>query len=401
MKLTVIGCGASSTPAIVGEIAGGRTGLVVAELALVDPDRRAVQTLGKQAQRILDEAGSSTALRTTTELEQGADGADAVILRLDAGGPAARRSDLTFPPAHGCLGHHTVGAGGIARALRTVPLALDIADRVRKVAGEQAWLVNATGPVGMVTRALLHARHRAVGIGGDGAEFAPWVAKVLGVPADVVSVQHLGAPQVNWARAVTITGPNAMMDVLPALLAEQADVLGDELGLPGALLRRTGTVPGYWLKYFYRPTETVAEQQDSTATHADDEEPGAAADGVRAVELVAALAGREPVEHQVTARNSGLLPFLAQDAVVEAPALVDSTGVRTLPALPLPPAMAGLIAQVTAAEALAVEAAREGSREAVADALLAHPLIGTYDLAEKLTDALLAENADFLPWAKN
>lgn len=425
MKLTVIGCGSTGTPALVEEIIGVRTDTEVREIVLVDPDRLRLATLGAFCQQLLDRADHPAKISTTPELERGADGADAVILRIEVGGSSARLSDLTFPLEHGCVGDDTVGAGGIARAMRTVPLALDIADRVRAVAADDAWLVNATGPVGVVTRALLQDKHRVLGIGGSGDAFAPWVAELLSVSADVVSAPRIGIPQASWARNILITGPNATMDVLPALLAEQADAVGERVGLPGALLRRTGAVPSHRLKYFYRHEETVAEQRDSPLTVDDAEraarllaEPAsadvedaavarllaagqAARDAADAVRLVAALTSSEPTEHTVTTRNSGLLPFLAQDAVVEAPALVNAEGARTLPSLPLPPGFAGLIAHVTASEAHTLDAAREGSRDAVADALLAHPLIGRYSVAERLTDALLAENQDFLPWAKN
>lgn len=408
MKLTVIGCGSTSTPAIVEVIAGELAALEVREIALVNPDRQRLAALGASCQQILDEADHPATISTTTEVEKGAHGANAVILQLHVGGDDAWRSDLTFPLEHGCVGHDTVGAGGIARALRTVPLAVDIAERVRAVADDKAWIVNATRPVGIVTRALLQDKHPVLGIGGESDAFRPWVADLLGVPAEVVTVQHVGVTQVSWARNVLITGPNAMVDVLPALLAEQAAVLGEEVGLPGALLRRSGSVPNYWAKYFFRHAELVAEQQDSPRSAEEDAPAGDtlaaepfAADGVRAARLVAALQGRAPIELPVTTRNSGLLPFLSQQAVVEAPALVDATGARTLPVLPLPATMSGLISHVTASEAHALEAARDGSRDAVADALLTHPLIREYALAEALTDALLAENQDFLPWAKN
>src|SRR5207248_6401370 len=108
------------------------------------------------------------------------EGADAVLVQLRVGGQAVRIVDETTPLACGCLGQETTGYGGLAKALRTVPVVLGIAERVRELAPE-AWIVDFTNPVGIVTRALLDAGHRAVGLCNVAIGFQRSFAKVLGV----------------------------------------------------------------------------------------------------------------------------------------------------------------------------------------------------------------------------
>ncbi|KAA2262379.1 6-phospho-beta-glucosidase [Solihabitans fulvus] len=420
MKLTVVGGGSTYTPELIDGIAGRRTSLAVDEIVLVDPDEQRLSIVGPFCQRLLDHAGHPARVRTTTNLERGAEGASAVLLQLRVGGQTARRSDETFPLACGCIGQETTGAGGLAKALRTVPVVLDIADRVRAVAGENAWIVNFTNPVGIVTRALLSAGHRAVGLCNVAITIQRWTSTLLGVEPDAVRLEHVGLNHLSWERSVHVDG----VDVLPTLLADHADGLAEEIGLPANLIRRTGTIPSYYLKYFYAHDEVLAKQQkekpraevvaeterELLALYADPAvvtkpeqlaKRGGAYYSEAAVQLVHALTGGAGAEqHVVNVRNSGTLPFLPDDAVIEVSSTVDSTGAVPRPARPLDAGIAGLISHVTAYEHLALEAALHGGRDRVSDALLAHPLVGQYATAERLTDELVAANRDFLPWAK-
>src|SRR4029078_296530 len=125
----------------------------------IDAERREV--VGGLAKRMLDAAGYDGTLAVTDELDRALDGASFVLIQLRVGGQQARLSDETIPLACGCIGQETTGAGGLAKALRTVPVVLEIASRVRELAADDAWIVDFTNPVGIVTRSLLDARHRA------------------------------------------------------------------------------------------------------------------------------------------------------------------------------------------------------------------------------------------------
>ncbi|GAA1263739.1 6-phospho-beta-glucosidase [Saccharothrix xinjiangensis] len=420
MKLTVVGGGSTYTPELVDGIAGRRTSLAVDEIALVDPNAERLAVVGAFAQRLLRHAGHDARVTTTTDLDAGLDGATAVLLQLRVGGQAARASDETFPLACDCVGQETTGAGGLAKALRTVPVVLDIAERVRAVAGEDAWIVNFTNPVGIVTRALLQAGHRAVGLCNVAITFQRWTSALLGVEPDAVRLEHVGLNHLTWETGVFVHG----RDRLPELLDRHAEALAGHIGLPAELMRRLRMVPSYYLKYFYDHDDVVRRQrteppraevvagveEELLALYRDVDvvtkprqldQRGGAYYSEAAVELVHALTGGQGAsQHVVNVRNGGALPFLPDDAVVEVPAVVDGGGAKPLPVPPVPPTASGLIAHVTAYEHLALDAALRGGRDRVADALLAHPLVGQHAVAERLADELVARNADFLPWAR-
>ena len=164
MKLAVVGGGSTYTPELVDGLARLGDQLDVAELVLLDPDTERLDVVGGFAQRILDERGATTQLTLTNDRVEAIDGASAVLLQLRVGGQTARAGDESFPLACDCVGQETTGAGGLAKALRTVPVVLDIAETVRQRAAQDAWIVDFTNPVGIVTRALLQEGHRAVGL---------------------------------------------------------------------------------------------------------------------------------------------------------------------------------------------------------------------------------------------
>ncbi len=420
MKLTVVGGGSTYTPELVDGIAGRRTSLAVDEIVLVDPDVSRLEVVGAFSRRLLEHAGHPARVTTTTDLERGVDGASAVLLQLRVGGQAARASDETFPLVCDCVGQETTGAGGLAKALRTVPVVLDIARRVREVAGEDAWIVDFTNPVGIVTRALLAEGHRAVGLCNVAITFQRWTSALLGVEPESVRLEHVGLNHLSWETGVFVDG----VDRLPELLTRHGDALGEHIGLPGSFMRRLGMVPSYYLKYFYDHDEVVRKQKTEppraevvagvekelldlygdvgVVTKPEQlSQRGGAYYSEAAVQLVHALTGGAGAEqHVVNVRNGGTLPFLPADAVIEVPAVVGGGGATPLPVPAVPPSIAGLIAHVTAYEHLALDAAVRGGRDRVADALLAHPLVGQHAVAEKLADELVARNADFLPWAR-
>ncbi|MBN0046362.1 6-phospho-beta-glucosidase [Streptomyces actuosus] len=421
MKLTVVGGGSTYTPELVDGFARLRDTLPLKELVLVDPAADRLALVGGLARRILARQGHDARVVTTSDLDAGVDGADAVLLQLRVGGQAAREQDETWPLECGCVGQETTGAGGLAKALRTVPVVLDIADRVRR-ANPQAWIIDFTNPVGIVTRALLQAGHKAVGLCNVAIGFQRRFARMLDVaPADV-HLDHVGLNHLTWETGVRLGGPEGE-DVLPRLLAEHGGAIASDLHLPQHLLDRLGTVPSYYLRYYYAHDEVVRELRTKPSRAAEvaamerellrmygdpdlDEKPellarrGGAYYSEAAVDLAAALLGGSGSPYQVVnAPNHGILPFLPDDAVIEVQAAVGRSGPVPLSVAPVDPLYAGLMAHVTAYEDLALRAALEGGRDRVFRALLAHPLIGRYDAADALTDRLIAHNREHLSWA--
>ncbi|MDH6584739.1 6-phospho-beta-glucosidase [Streptomyces sp. SAI-133] len=421
MKLTVVGGGSTYTPELIDGFARLRDTLPVEELVLVDPAVERLELVGGLARRIFARQGHNGRIVTTSDLDAGVDGADAVLLQLRVGGQAARQQDETWPLECGCVGQETTGAGGLAKALRTVPVVLDIAERVRRT-NPDAWIIDFTNPVGIVTRALLQAGHKAVGLCNVAIGFQRKFAGLLGLTPSDVHLDHVGLNHLTWETGVRLGGPEGE-DVLPKLLGEHGEAIAGDLHLPRTLLDRLGVVPSYYLRYFYahdevvrelgtkpsRAAEVAAMEEQLLRMYGDpalDEKPellakrGGAYYSEAAVDLAAGLLGGGGSPYQVVnTLNRGTLPFLPDDAVIEVQAAVGPKGPTPLAVPAVDPLFAGLMANVTAYEDLALTAALRGGRDLVFKALLAHPLVGQYAYAEGLTDRLIAHNREHLAWA--
>ena len=264
MKVAVVGGGSTYTPELVDGFARLRHLLPVEELVLTDPNQERLDLVGGVSERILARQGHPGRLVRTTDLDQALDGASVVLLQLRVGGQDARNVDETLPLQCGCVGQETTGAGGLAKALRTVPVVLDIADRVRARADDNAWIVDFTNPVGIVTRALLDAGHRAVGLCNVAIGNQRRVAEHLAVDPSRVDLDHVGLNHLTWTRRVLVDG----VDVLPDLLESGSGLLTPS-GLPLDLLRRLRVWPSYYLRYYYAHDAVVAEQQTAPSRAAE------------------------------------------------------------------------------------------------------------------------------------
>jgi len=418
LKLAVIGGGSTYTPELADGL--GRLAPGVTEVVLVDPDTERLAAVGPVSSRIMRAHGHQASVRWTTDPEDGIDGASAVLVQLRVGGQAARNRDETWPPREFCcVGQETTGAGGLAKALRTIPLVLEIAEIARRRALPGAWIIDFTNPVGMVTRALLGAGHRAVGLCNVAIGLQRYFASLLDVAPEAVTLGHVGLNHLTWERAAFVDGT----DRLPGLVATHGAEIADHVGTPRAVLENHGLVPSYYLRYYYFHDEVVKMQRESGSTRAAavaeieqellkmyadpdlDTKPellsrrGGAFYSEAAVALLSSLVSDTKDVQVVNVANDGTFGFLDDSAVIEVPAVIGAGGPVPVPTTPLPPLLRGLVAHMSAYEELAVDAALRGGRDRVATALLAHPLVGQYPLAEAMTDRLLAENADFLSWA--
>jgi 6-phospho-beta-glucosidase len=378
MKVAVVGGGSTYTPELVDGFARLRHLLPVEELVLTDPNQERLDVVGGVAERILAKQGHPGRLVRTTDLDQALDGASVVLLQLRVGGQDARNVDETLPLECGCVGQETTGAGGLAKALRTVPVVLDIAERVRARADDKAWIVDFTNPVGIVTRALLDAGHRAVGLCNVAIGNQRRVAEHLAVDPSRVELDHVGLNHLTWTRRVLVDG----VDVLPDLLERGHELLTPS-GLPLDLLPQAGglavLLPAVLLRARCRGRRAegspvpgrrgrAIERQllDLYADPALDEKPalleqrGGAYYSEAAVNLVASLVADRGDVQVVNLRNNGTLPFLDDSAVIEVPARVGGSGVTAVPVEPLDPLFAGLVAHVSAYEQLALDAAVHG-----------------------------------------
>jgi 6-phospho-beta-glucosidase len=405
MKLAVIGSGSTYTP----ELVSGLSRLEVSELALHDIDAERREVVGALAARMLDAQGYAGGLELTDDLDRAVDGADYVLVQIRVGGQEARLRDETVPLACGCIGQETTGAGGLAKAFRTVPVVLEIAERVRERAAAGAWIVDFTNPVGIVTRALLDAGHRAVGLCNVAIGVRRMAARLLEVEPEAVVVDQVGLNHLTWVRAIRVGGE----DVLPRLFDEHGDELGAISGLPVRVAEELRALPSYYLRYFYAHDRVLAEQLGGTPRAVEVmeierglldlyrdpglrekpallEQRGGAFYSEAAVGLVRSLATGDGAVHEVDVRNDGTLTGFADDDVVEVPARVTRDSIEPLPQEPLAPELLGLAQHVAAYERLAAAASAAQDLELARKALLAHPLIGQHALVDELLEPLLA-----------
>jgi 6-phospho-beta-glucosidase len=370
------------------------------------------------AQRMFAHGGHPGVVHATDDLVAGVSGADAVLFQLRVGGQDARHGDETWPHEAGVIGQETTGPGGFAKALRTVPVVLEAAEAVRRSAKPGAWIIDFTNPVGIVTRALLSEGHRAVGLCNVAIGFQRRFAARFDVSPGSVRLDHVGLNHLTWELGVHVNG----RDRLPELLADDLPELAEEVELPAPLLTLQQAVPSYYLRYYYAHEEVLREQlleptraevvqeverallrkYADPAEHtkpAELEQRGGAFYSEAAIDLLVSLTTDRGDVQVLDVVNNGILPFLPDDHVIEVPSRVGAAGAIPLPVAPLADDIRGLIADVAGYERLALEAAKHGGRDRVLQAMWSHPLVRDFERAERLTDLLLAANAQHLAWA--
>lgn len=430
MKLTIVGGGGFRVPLVHAALLADD---LIDHVALldVDPDRLAV------IDRVLTGQARTSARRHTvhTDPADALEGADFVFSALRAGGTAARVLDERIAAGHGLIGQETVGAGGIAYALRSIPASLELARTVARTA-PQAWLINFTNPAGMVTEALAAVHPRVVGICDSPVALARRAAAALGLDPASVEPDYVGLNHLGWLRGLTVAGT----DRLPELIADPDRLASFEEGrlFGPRMIGDLGALPNEYLHWFYFRREAgtggargafLAEQQDrfyrgcpadpdaalaaweaarrereETYGAANREAAGgferAAADLVSggyegvALAIMRAIGRDEPARLILDMPNAGRLADLPDDAVIEAPCRVDGAGVHPLPIDPLPDYARGLVATVKQVERWTIEAAVTGSARAARLALTHHPLVDSAAIASRLLADYRAAHAE-------
>lgn len=418
MKASVIGGGSTYTPELVDGLLRRRGELPVTSLTLVDPDERRLEVLAGFARRMCAAARADLVVEATTDLTEGVRDATFVFSQFRVGGQDARHGDEVLGRRWGIVGQETTGVGGLAKGLRTVPVALAVQQAVAQHARPDAWLINFTNPAGMVTEALL--THGA----GDpprvlGLCNIPWtlrnrLASGLGVPGAEIDLDYVGLNHLAWVRDVTVRGQSQLER------ARQVWRTGGDAPFQDRLIDDVGLILNPYLQYYYetsrvltqqldtptRATQVMAVEAELLRRYADVSqrwEPALLADrgGACYSEAAAALAadlhhgtgGR----HVGNVRNDGALPNLPDDVVVETVCTVSPAGATPRRTSALARPVAGLVAQVKDYERYAVQAALTGDVREVRMALLTHPLCPDATLAHRLAEDLLNTNREWLP----
>lgn len=434
LVVSILGGGSAYTPGLIEGFVTFRDRLPVDRFALMDIDERKLKIVGELVTKIVEAGLPGTRVKTTDSREEALRDADFVLCQIRVGGLHARHLDESIPAGLGLVGQETVGAGGFAMALRTIPVMVDIAKDIERL-HPNAWLINYTNPTGMVAEALhkvTSVKHLA--ICDEPMILQESVAAMIGAPTDSVFLDYFGLNHLGYARRVLYRGT----DILPGLrqklrtLPRQdiealfgSDVLRDpktrqEITNTLRILDDTGLLPSPYLQYYYFTDEIVRRQRESGKTRAQEvmeieqdllKEYEQVSRGEKALEarrggkwhadmmvgVVAAIANDERKIYIVNVPNRGSLPELPYEKTVEVPAVVDGAGAHPLAMGKMPPQVRGLIQAVAAYEELAVEAALTGSRETAVEALSCHPLVDSRDLARRLFDEYLTAHRAYLP----
>jgi len=426
MKISVIGGGSTYTPELVNGFISRSGRLPLKELWLMDIDPRRLEVVGGFAQRMVEAKGSPFKVILSTDQRESIQAASYVITQLRVGMMPARRADEYLGQRHGLIGQETTGVGGMAKALRTIPVILDIARDIRETA-PGALLLNFTNPAGLVTEAL--ARHAcdvpAAGVCNVGIttkmEIIKEVESLLGTSIDPDHAQlvTLGLNHLTWHRGFTIDGEDLWSRIFPAYVAEMRKDPDPEWDVH--TLEMLGMIPNYYLQYYYytskmlkaqekwppsRAEEVMEIEKDLLHQYADPAltkppadlmKRGGAYYSTLATQLIDSHYNDLGQVHIVNVRQGGAVSTLPADWVLEMPAKVDRSSIQPLPAEPLPLVCSGLINQVKMYELLVVEAAVHGDRNSAYQALLAHPLGPQADKVQEVLDDMLETNKPYLP----
>ncbi|MFE2967485.1 6-phospho-beta-glucosidase [Streptomyces sp. NPDC059340] len=432
MKLTILGGGGFRVPLVYGALLGDRAEGRVTHVVLHDVDAGRLTAVARVLAEQAKDLPDAPEVSFTTDLDDALRGADFIFSAIRVGGLAGRADDERVALAEGVLGQETVGAGGIAYGLRTVPVAVDIARRVARLAPD-AWVINFTNPAGLVTEAMSrHLGDRVIGICDSPVGLGRRIATVLGANPREAWIDYVGLNHLGWVRGLRVAG----RDELPRLLADP-ELLGsfEEGKLFGVeWLQSLGAVPNEYLHYYYFNREAVRAYQQAEKTrgaflrdqqeqfYAEMKRPDAAAlsawDRTRAereatymaenrdaagagerdaddlsggyekvaLALMRAIARDERTTLILNVRNRGTLGVLDTEAVIEVPCLVDANGAHPVAVDPLPDHASGLVCAVKAVEREVLSAAESGSRATAVKAFALHPLVDSVNVARRLVE---------------
>ncbi|MHC1783097.1 MAG: 6-phospho-beta-glucosidase [Anaerolineaceae bacterium] len=426
MKICIIGGGSTYTPELINGFLARVKELPLTELWLMDTDRERLEIVGGFARRMASVKGSPFKVVLSGDQRKSIRGAAYVLTQFRVGQMPARRSDEYLGRRHGLVGQETTGVGGMAKALRTIPVILKIAADMRELTPDGI-LVNFTNPSGLITQALsIHAADVAsVGVCNVGIhtkmDILDRLEKDLGrkLDARTAELKTLGLNHLSWHRGFTLDGEDMWPQVMRSYLAEIKD--NPEAEFEPRTVETLGMIPNYYLEYFYHTARMIANQahwppsraeevieveKDLLRQYADPALIEAPADLIKrggayystaATQMINAHFNDLGETHILNTRNNGAVAAWPFEWVLELPCRVDRLGVHPIPAEPLPPVCFGLIAQVKSYELLTIEAAVHGDRTAAYQALLAHPLGPPANRIQEVLDDLLETNREYLP----
>ena len=420
LKAAVIGAGSTYMPELIEGFIGRQESLPFNSINLMDIDEKRLEIVGGMARRQLLAGGFKGEIVLTSDLDSAIDGAFFVFGQVRVGKMQARITDEKIPLKYGLLGQETTGAGGFMKALRTVPVILDIAERMKRGAADGAWLINFSNPSGIVAEAVLnYTDTNMIGLCNSPINMVRSIANTLGT--DEFDYEYVGLNHLSWITSVVKKG--GQENLVEALSGKAGASMQNipKINIDPAILRAVPYIPSSYLSYFYARAELIQKcmeaektrgevclelEKDLLAQYADetlDTKPAELALRGGALYSTAALSAAESIandkreHHVVAAKNRGAVPFMGDDDVIEGLFELARDCVTPIPVHTYNDYVIGLMQAVKAFEKLTARAAIEGCRDAALAALMVHPLIGDFAKAKPLLDEMLEVNKEYLP----
>lgn len=413
IRVAIIGAGSSYTPELLEMMGQMRDRLWIAQLKLQDIDARRLSIMEGFTRRFLKHMGLEVEVITTLEREEAVKDVDFVITQIRVGGNQARILDEKIPLKYGLLGQETTGAGGFAKALRTIPAMLDIARDVQRV-NPKAWIINYTNPTGIVAEAVTrYTGARIIALCGGGRHPGNMLKKAFGIAHERVRYEYFGLNHFNFSYHITVDGQ--------PISPEQWRGIAEACGVNPDLTVRMKLLPSLYLPYYHNRTHKVEALKAASQTRGEQvleiekelfdlyadpsvctkpellSKRGGGDYAEMALGVIRAIAYNDDTFAVCNVPNRGVVPFLKEGAVIETACMVNATGATPVAFTSFPDSVRGLVCAVKSYESLTVEAAVEGSRDKALFALLAHPLIMDVDLAQPMLEELLQANRQWLP----
>ena len=414
LKIVIVGAGSSYTPELIEGLSLYRNSLPVKEIVLLDINEERLNIMEGFVNRYIRHLNYDVEVRSTTSRKDAFTGADFISTQIRVGGNKARINDEKIPLKYGLIGQETTGAGGMFNAFRTIPVMIDIAKDVEKYCPD-AWIINYSNPTGLVTEALNKVCHvKVAGLCAGGMRPRWWAAEALNVPEEKIFYDYLGLNHMNFSYNMTIDGQPITDEQFAQIIRKCPTVSQDWM----ATLH---LIPSQYTQYYFHTKERVQQlkEQDKTrgeailelekqifreyADETNSQKPktlakrGGGGYSKVAIGIMDAIYNDTGKWMVVNVANQGTVKFLDDEAVIETACYVSKGGLKPLTIPNYPKEVVGLISAVKTYESLAVEAAITGDRETALKALVAHPLVGDYDIAKPLLEEMLEAHKAYLP----
>lgn len=428
LKIAVIGGGSSYTPELIEGFIQQYDELPIRDIFLVDVEegREKLEIVGAFAKRMIKEAEIPIRVHLTMDRKEAIRDVDFVTTQIRVGQLDARAQDEKIPLNYNCIGQETTGAGGFAKALRTIPVILEICKEIEELAPE-AFLLNFTNPAGIVTEAVVkHTKVKSIGLCNLPIGTRMKIANMANTNISHINLEWVGINHLNWTTKIQVDGNDILDEILHKLPGAKGLSVKNipDFGWDHDFLSSLGAIPCGYLRYYYMTEKMLDDELNSLKTkgtraevvkkierelfelykdpnlsHKPEqlEQRGGAYYSLAAVNLITSIYNNKKDIQTVNVQNNGVLNCLNDDVSVEVNCVIDSDGAHPVHLDKQPePHIRGLLQVVKAYEELTVEAAVKGNHDAALQALTIHPLVTSVDVAKSLLDDILHENREFL-----